>query len=305
MNFTIANSLMFFFGWVWCILLGTAKVTFFPVLFSLISITLQLIHVRKTSVAAYCLDIALAIYAFLFGFLMETLFLTLGIFKYATVNSLWNHLPPAWISMLYPVFSLILNHALSSFFNKKPILSIPVIAALASLSYRFTARIDGLRFSIEWDHPYLFIFFCWMIFLIILYFLNKIAAKAILELFDSSRISQPITVLYNGAHSLFHTHANHLKQRNADTVVFIDTSLESYQNESYHNISPQDTMQTVHVINARGAILHGLDAFREIYIRCDYPMLSLCYTLPIFKTLFGIGYRLLIRYQLSRYHDQG
>lgn len=282
-------------------ILGAAKITFFPILFSLISIALQLHHVKKTSVAAYCLDVVIALYALFFGFLMETFFITQQVITYATTNAVYSNFPPGWVFILYPLFALTLNHALN-IFNKKPVIAIPCFAAAWQLSYYFGKKMGALQFSIDWQSPdyYFFLAFFWLIFLIILYFLNKHAAKVILSLFDKGNLSQQATLLYDGECPICRREVTHLQHRNSKQLIqFVNIADSEYQKEKYGNLDYMTAMRHIHVIDGKGAVLQGPEAFYQLYVRAGYPLVSLFFKLPLFHALFAGFYYLFARYRLK------
>jgi len=159
---------------------------------------------------------------------------------------------------------------------------------------------NALRFTSEWENPYVFLIFCWLIFLTIIYFFNKNAASCILSLFHKNNLSKPITLLYDGDCPICKREITHLQRHNTKQLVhFIDISTQNYQKESYANIDYNMAMKAIHAIDASGNVLKGPAAFQQLYIRCGYPMLSLLYGLPILHAFFSRIYYLFAKYRLQ------
>ena len=109
MNLSLLNSLCYTAGWFWCVLFGLQGQSIIAAIGAVFLIVFQLYYTKLKDTFLYIQDVLLVIFSIPLGALLEIFFIQTNLIQYANTT---KRLPPIWIVLLYPLFSLLLNHSL-------------------------------------------------------------------------------------------------------------------------------------------------------------------------------------------------
>lgn len=174
MNLSLLNSLCYTAGWFWCVLCGIYGQPLVAASGGVVLIIFQLYYAKNKDRIIYIQDVLLVIFSLPLGAMQEMLFIQTNLVRYVNSN---NCLPPIWIILLYPQFSLLLNHSLK-LIKKSYIISFLFGFLGAPLSYMAGISLGGLSFLHPLSETWMWIGFSWGIFLCILANIaNRIASS--------------------------------------------------------------------------------------------------------------------------------
>ncbi|MBP9841343.1 MAG: DUF2878 domain-containing protein [Simkaniaceae bacterium] len=105
----LVNGLIYYFGWFLCVYLGGIGYSITSALISSFLTCGQLSMTFYQNRPLFYQDLRLAILALFLGVFMEMGFIQCGFLLYTGGNHLF---PPLWLTSLYPLFAVTLNHSL-------------------------------------------------------------------------------------------------------------------------------------------------------------------------------------------------
>jgi hypothetical protein len=129
----IGNALMFQLGWFICVLMGN----FAGVLFTLAAVTIHFFLSRER-----VKDLAAIALAGVMGFAHDFLLMTLGLVRFSEPGLL----PPPWLTCLWVLFALTLNHSLQWIYLR-PLWSSVLGCLFAPLSYMAGVHLSSAEWS--------------------------------------------------------------------------------------------------------------------------------------------------------------
>jgi hypothetical protein len=177
MNLSLLNSICYTLGWFWCVLFGIHGQSIAATIGAVFLILFQLYCTKIKNNALYIQDLLLVIFSVPLGAFLEIFFIQANLIHYANTSSM---LPPIWIVLLYPLFSLLLNHSLKII--KKYYLASFLFGFLgAPLSYIAGISLGGLTFPYPLLQTWIMIGICWGLFLCLLIKIANIIEKATAE----------------------------------------------------------------------------------------------------------------------------
>lgn len=105
----------------------------------------------------------------------------------------------------------------------------------------------------------------------------------------------PLTVFYDGSCSICAAEVEHYRSKDhAGRLVLVDISAADFKPGAY-NIDLQAFMYELHVIDQKGTVSTGIDAFRAIWLAFPastlYGLLSTIITLPLLTPLARLCYK--------------
>jgi len=131
--FTIANAVLFQVGWFICILCGS----FWAGIFTLMAISFHfMIFTRRLE------DTIAVVVAVALGLIHDSLLLHAGLIRF--VES--SHLPPLWLTCLWLLLGITLNHSLIWIYSR-PLWSSLLGAIAAPLSYLAGVKLSSAEWS--------------------------------------------------------------------------------------------------------------------------------------------------------------
>jgi predicted DCC family thiol-disulfide oxidoreductase YuxK len=273
------SGILYTIGWFLLAWGGASGNVFFPLCFSWMAIIWQIV---RTSGKIHYLDLFAVLYLSLFGFVIESINVRTGWVSYRDAGTT----VPFWILTLYPLFGLTLNHTLS--FLKRSWLLAFVLGGIGGLlSYRSGEAMGAVQ--VHGIYGWIFLGVVWAVLVPgVLMLIRKVDLLADLVLTEKS----PLKMLYDGGCPVCRREVNYLKKRNESGLVeFIDID----PLDSYDGISKKEAMQEMLVLDAKGTVLRGVDAFFALYGRVNLPGLALFLKAPLFYPLNKVGYRIFAR----------
>lgn len=105
----IVNGLIYYFGWFLCVYLGGIGYSLSASGIALLLIGGQVAVTFFKERGLFYLDLRLAGVALVLGVFMEMGFIKYGLLRYHE----GIYFPPLWLTLLYPLFAITLNHSLS------------------------------------------------------------------------------------------------------------------------------------------------------------------------------------------------
>lgn len=290
---TLANSLLYTIGWTLWIKWGSQGELLVPTLFSLVSIALQLLYVYRKNVSDFIQDVLLILQVTLIGFVFEIFFLLFGCIQYVNHQGI---LPPFWIMALYPLFSLLINHALKFAFQK--ILYAVAFGFLgAILVYQLGEKL-GAALLPSWGYR---MGIGWMILFAVLFFIRKRGERIADQSVDPSYLKNPVTLLFDGKCPICSREITFLKKRDHyGSIHFVDIAEKNYDRSKYQNIDYSQAMQKIHLIKETKEVVTGVDVFFELYARCSFSLIASILKAPLFYPFFWLFYQVFRKLRLLR-----
>ena len=295
MNLSILNSLCYTLGWFWCVLLGVHGHPILAAIGAIFLILFQLYCTKLKDIGLYIQDLLLVIFSVPLGILLEIFFIQTHLIHYTKTTRI---LPPIWIVLLYPLFSLLLNHSLKII--KKHYLTAFLFGLLgAPLSYIAGKSLGGLTFPYPLVQSLVIIGICWGLFVCLL---NKIAnsvEKAAEETLKDRDSKNNLKLLYDGECPICNQEICFLQNRDHRTKIkFIDISSKEFSPVEHNNIDYDTAMSQIHAIDSTGKQLVGLQAFAAIYANCDLLTLSTLMRIPFINKILNPLYILFAKKRL-------
>lgn len=295
MNLSMLNSFLYTAGWFWSVIIASHRMRFLAFLGSFILILIALHFAKRESLKVYMNDLLLSLFSIPLGFLLETVFIQLGVLHY--VNSSFNF-PPLWIVLLYPLFSLLINHSLW-FLKDNVILSFLFGFCFAPLSYIAGNSLDGLTFAYPLPITFLIIGIFWGFFLVFLTKLAKVIEKGVDKTFYDMNSNETIDLLYDGDCPLCNREICYLKTKeNKEKLKFVDIASKDFSVSKYKGLDYETAMSQMHGVDSQGNLLVGLDAFAVVYAKSQLILMATILNLPFLRIILDPLYRAFAKNRL-------
>lgn len=295
MNLSLLNSLCYITGWFWCVLFGIHGQSIVATIGAAFLILFPLYCTKIKDVALYIQDVLLVIFSVPLGVLLELFFIQTNLIHYAHTTKM---LPPIWIVLLYPLFSLLFNHSLKII--KKNYLASFLFGFLgAPLSYIAGISLGGLTFSYSLLPTWLMIGTSWGLFLCLLNKIANIVERATAETLEDRDSKNNLKLLYDGECPICKREICTLKKKSSETKIkFIDISSKEFSPLENNNIDYNTAMSQIHAIDGRGNLLVGIPAFATVYARCQLLVTSTLLRIPFIKRTLKPLYTLFAKKRL-------
>jgi predicted DCC family thiol-disulfide oxidoreductase YuxK len=294
MNLSLLNSLCYTAGWFWCVLFGIHGQSMIAAVGAVFLILFQLYCTKIKDTALYIQDVLLVIFSVPLGTLLEIFFIQTNLVHY--INT--TNMPPIWIVLLYPLFSLLLNHSLKII--KKSYLASFLFGFLgAPLSYIAGISLGGLTFPYPVLKTWIMIGICWGLFLCLLAKIANIVEKATEETLEDRESKNNLKLLYDGDCPICQREICILQKKNTQTKVkFIDISSKEFSPSANNNIDYNTAMSQIHAIDDKGNLLVGIPAFAAVYASCQLLITSTLLRIPFIKKILKPLYTLFAKKRL-------
>ncbi len=295
MNLSLLNSLCYTTGWLWCVLFGIHGQSFIATIGAVFLLFFQLYCSKIKDISLYIQDVLLVIFSVPLGVLLETFFIQIDLVHYATTSKM---LPPIWIVLLYPLFSLLINHSLKIL--KKNYLAAFLFGFLgAPLSYIAGISLGGLTFPYPLLHTWIILGICWGLFLCLLTKIAIIAEKAAIETLEDRNAKTTLKLLYDGECPICKREIGILQKKGAkDQIKFVDISSKDFSPPDNHNIDYNMAMTQIHAVDGKGNRLVGIPAFATVYARCQLLVISTLLRIPFVTRILKPLYTLFAKNRL-------
>lgn len=295
MNLSLLNSLCYTVGWFWCVLFGIHGQWILATIGAVSLILFQLYCTKIKDMALYIQDVLLVIFSVPLGALLEIFFIQTNLIHYANTTKM---LPPIWIVLLYPLFSLLFNHSLKII--KKNYLASFLFGFLgAPLSYIAGISLGGLTFPYPLLQTWIIIGICWGLFLCLLAKIANIIKKAAAETLEDRDSKNNFKLLYDGECPICKREVCILKKKDSQTKIkFIDISSKEFLPLENNNIDYNTAMSQIHAIDGNGNLLVGIPAFATVYARCQLLVTSALLRISFIKWTLKPLYTLFAKKRL-------
>ena len=295
MNLSLLNSLCYTAGWFWCVLFGIHGQSILATIGAVFLILFQLYCTKIKDIALYIQDVLLVIFSVPLGALLEMFFIQTNLIHYANTTKM---LPPIWIVLLYPLFSLLLNHSLKII--KKNYLASFLFGFLgAPLSYIAGISLGGLTFPYPLLPTWIMIGICWGLFLCLLTKIANIVEKATAETLEDRDSKNNLKLLYDGECPICKREICILQKKDSQTKIkFIDISSKEFSPFENNNIDYNTAMSQIHAIDGKGNLLVGIPAFAAVYARSQLLVISTLLRIPFIKRILKPLYTLFAKNRL-------
>jgi predicted DCC family thiol-disulfide oxidoreductase YuxK len=295
MNLSLLNSLCYTTGWFWCVLFGIHGQSIVATMGAVFLILFQLYCTKIKDIALYIQDLLLAVFIVPLGVLLEIFLIQTNLIHYANTAKM---LPPIWIVLLYPLFSLLINHSLKII--KKNYLASFLFGFLgAPLSYVAGISLGGLTFPYPLLPTWIMIGICWGLFLCLLTKIANIVEKATAETLEDRDSKTNLKLLYDGECPICKREICMLQKKESQTKIkFIDISSKEFSSFENNNIDYNTAMSQIHAIDGRGNLLVGIPAFATVYARCQLLVISTLLRIPFIKKILKPLYTLFAKNRL-------
>lgn len=295
MNLSLLNSLCYTAGWFWCVLFGIHGQSFLATLGVVFLILFQLYCTKIKDIGLYIQDLLLVIFSVPLGALLEIFFIQTNLIRYANTSKMF---PPIWIVLLYPLFSLLLNHSLK-IIKKNYLLSFLFGFLGAPLSYVGGTSLGALTFTYPIFQTWFMIGFCWGLFLCLLAKIANIVEKATGETLTDRDSETDLKLLYDGECPICKREICSLKKRDSQSKIkFIDISSKDFLTSENCNIDYLTAMSQIHAIEGKGDLFVGIPAFAIVYARCQLLVTSTLLRIPFIKSVLKPLYTLYAKKRL-------
>lgn len=295
MNLSIFNSLCYSAGWFWCVLFGINGHTIVASSGAIFLIILQLYFTKIKDEGLYIQDLILSFLSIPLGLLLEMFFIQTNIIHYANTTAI---LPPIWIVLLYPLFSLLINHSLK-IIKTNYLLSFLLGFLLAPFSYVAGISLGGLTFPYPLLQTSVMIGICWGLLLCLLSKIANSVEKATAETLDDRDSKTHLKLLYDGECPICNKEICMLQKKDNQTKIkFVDISSKDFSPPDHNNIDYNTAMNQIHAIDGKGNLLIGVPAFAAVYARCQLLVLSTLMRIPFIKTILNPLYTLFAKNRL-------
>lgn len=295
MNLSLLNSLCYTGGWFWCVFFGIHGEAIIATIGAVFLILFQLYCTKIKYISLYIQDVLLVIFSVPLGTLLEIFFIQTNLIHYANTTKM---LPPIWIVLLYPLFSLLLNHSLKII--KKNYLASFLFGFLgAPLSYIAGISLGGLTFPYPLLQTWIMIGICWGLFLCLLAKIANIVEKATAETLEDRDSKNNLKLLYDGECPICKREICILQKKDSQTKInFIDISSKEFSPFENNNIDYKTAMSQIHAIDDKGNLLVGISAFAAVYASCQLLVTSTLLRIPFITTILKPLYTLFAKKRL-------
>jgi len=295
MNLSLLNSLCYTAGWFWCVLFGIHGQSILATIGAVFLILFQLYFTKIKDIALYIQDVLLVIFSVPLGILLEIFFIQINLIHYANTTKI---LPPIWIVLLYPLFSLLFNHSLKII--KKNYLASFLFGFLgAPISYIAGISLGGLTFPYPLLTTWIMIGICWGLFLCLLTKIANIVEKATAETLEDRDSKTNLKLLYDGECPICKREICILQKKgNHSKIKFVDISSKEFSPFENNNIDYNTAMSQIHAIDGKGNLLVGIPAFATVYARCQLLVTSTLLRIPFIKMTLKPLYTLFAKKRL-------
>ncbi len=280
-----------FYGLAWFVIVHFGVKGSFWIPFSTfaLSYAAQIYLFSKSDRNSLLVSGPLSVYSLGLGLIQELLFVHFSLLSYPGQGLF----PPFWLLCLYPLFSLILNSALS-FLNRSLLLAF-VFGGLDALpSYFSGERMGAVTFSASKLYPIAFI--AWGVFTVLLIVLNR---KLVTLQEKYSQAKEPITVFFDGSCPVCAGEMESLKKREqTGKIIYKAPKSEEELRKLTTQFTYKESMEKIHAIKANGEILKGTDVLAELYARTNLPSFAIWLQAPIFRQIFIGCYALWARFRI-------
>ncbi|MFI0435754.1 MAG: DUF2878 family protein [Parachlamydiaceae bacterium] len=295
MNLSWLNSVCYTTGWFWCVLFGIHGQSLVAIIGAIFLIVFQLYCTKIQTIALYIQDLFLVIFSIPLGALLEIFFIQTNLIHYANTT---KSLPPIWIVLLYPLFSLLLNHSLKTIKNHQ-IASFLLGFLGAPLSYIAGISLGGLTFPSSLLYTWIMIGICWGLLVCLLVKIANIVEKATAETLEDRESKNCVTLLYDGECPICKREICFLQKKDNQTrIKFVDIASKEFSPFDNHNIDYQTAMSQIHAIDGQGNLFIGIPAFATVYARCQLLVMSTFLRIPFMKRILQPLYTLFAKKRL-------
>ena len=296
MNLLLLNSFCYTTGWFWCVLFGIHNHSILAAIGAVCLILLQLYCTKIKDIALYIQDVLLVVFFVPLGAVLEMFFIQTKFIHYTNSTGIF---PPIWIVVLYPLFSLLLNHSLK-IIKKKYLASFLVGCLGAPLSYIAGSSLGGLTFSYSLLPTWIVIGICWGFFLCLLTKIANIVEKATAETLEDRDSKTNLKLLYDGECPICKREICILQKKESQSKIkFVDISSEEFSSLENNNIDYNTAMSQIHAINGEGEVLVGISVFPTVYARSQLLVTSTLLRIPFIKRILKPLYSLFAKKRLS------
>lgn len=295
MSPAIFNSICYSVGWFWCVLLGIRGHPIVALGGAIFLILLQLLNTKLKNLQTYTQDFFLVIFSVPLGILLEIFLIKMNVISYT------NHakfLPPIWIILLYPLFSLLLNHSLKIMKKKD---AFPFLFGFfgAPLSYLAGEKLGGLTFPHHFISTWIILGTCWGLFLCLLARLAKGIEKAATETFAERDSKDRLELLYDGDCPICKQEICMLQKMDRHSQIkYVNIAAREYAAKEHGGVDYDTAMAQMHAIDGKGNLLTGLSAFAALYAKSGMTMLSTFLRIPFVRSLLTPAYALFAEKRL-------
>ena len=295
MNLSMLHSLCYTAGWLWCVLFGIHGHYIAATIGAFSLILFQLYCTKIKDIGVYIQDVLLVVFSVPLGTFLEIFFIQTNLVHYANTA---KRLPPIWIVLLYPLFSLLLNHSLKII--KKNYLASFLLGFLgAPLSYIAGASLGGLTFPYPLSQTLITIATCWGLFLCLLAKVANIVENATTETLEDRDSKNDLKLLYDGECPICTREICILQKKDRQTKIkFIDISSKEFSPFENNNIDYNTAMSQIHAIDGKGNLLVGIPAFATVYARCQMLVISTFMRIPIIHWILKVFYKIFAKNRL-------
>lgn len=295
MNLSLLNSLCYTAGWFWCVLFGIHAQSILATIGAVLLIIFQLYCTKIKDTALYIQDVLLVIFSVPLGALLEMFFIQTNLIHYANTTKM---LPPIWIVLLYPLFSLLLNHSLK-IIKKNYLVSFLFGFLGAPLSYIAGISLGGLTFPYPLFQTWIMIGICWGLFLCLLAKIANVVEKATAETLEERDSNNSLKLLYDSECPICKREICILQKKDSQTKInFIDISSKEFSSFEHNNIDYNTAMSQIHAIDSKGNLLVGIPAFAAVYASCQLLVTSTLLRIPFIKSILKPFYTLFAKNRL-------
>lgn len=295
MNLSLLNSLCYTTGWFWCVLFGIHGHSVVAIIGACFLILLQLYCTKRKDLSLYIQDVLLVIFSVPLGTLLELFFIQTNLIHYVNTTSI---LPPIWIVLLYPLFSLLLNHSLK-IIKRNYLASFSFGFLGAPLSYIAGLSLGGLTFPYPLPQTWIMIGICWGVFLCLLAKIGNIIEKAAEETLEDRNSNITLRFLYDGECPICKREICFLQKKGTQSKLkFVDISAQEFSSLENNDIDYNTAMSQIHAIDGNGNVLVGLPAFAAVYARCRFLLLSTILRIPFLQIILKPLYTLFAKKRL-------
>lgn len=295
MNLSLLNSLCYTAGWFWCVYFGIHGHIILALIGAIFLILFQLYCTKIKDIGLYIQDLLLVVFTVPLGLLLEMFFIQINLIQYVNNAKI---LPPIWIVLLYPLFSLLVNHSLKII--KKNYLTSFLFGFLgAPLSYVAGISLGGLAFPYPFFQTWIMLGICWGLFLCLITKIANIVEKATAETLADRDSKTNLKLLYDGECPICKREICILQKKDIQTKInFIDISSKAFSPFDNNNIDYNTAMSQIHAIDGERNLLVGIPAFATVYARCQLLVTSTLLRIPFINRVLNPLYTLFAKKRL-------
>jgi predicted DCC family thiol-disulfide oxidoreductase YuxK len=295
MNLSVFNALCYTVGWFWCLFCGLYGHSILGAIGAIFLIFIQLYYAKLKNLSLYIQDLILVILSVPLGLLLEIFFIQIHLIHYVNHTRFY---PPIWIVLIYPLFTLIVNHSLK-IIKKNYLYSFLFGFLGAPPSYISGASLRLLTFSYPFILTWILLGVSWGLFLCLLSKIAKMVEKATVETFEDCDSKLVVELLYDGDCPICKQEICFLQRKNQQThVKFINIASKDFSAVEHKDIDYETAMSQIHAIDGKGNLLVGLPAFAAVYARCQLFLLSTLLRLSFIRIVLNPFYKLFAKKRL-------